>query len=223
MPAQEGSPEGADSSSGAGGPLGHQTVPIPEGRSRAVRVALWAVVSLVTVVVVAVLAFVVLSLWGLWVYANHDRTAWIDDPVVAEAAEEACARMHSDLEDVPVEDDAPVAQQAAEIRIQNVVVLRLVEDVRDLGDRRLSRDMPSQLWLEDWESLVQARETYADDLVARGSPELVIPASDGVPITERMEEVMLDCAVPPALFSVPAPAWLNRPPRRPNQLRTPDE
>ena len=202
MPHTDVPPDPLNRAEGALGPVMVQPPAVP---SRARRVLLWVVIPLAGVCVLAVVAFVGLSLWGLWVYANHDRTEWIDDPVVQEEAERACVRMHTDLDDVLVADGATVAQQAAAMKTQDEVVLQMVEDVRDLGERRLSRDMPSQAWLEDWEDLVKARETYAADLVAGGSPELLVPTVDDVPITERMQDVMLDCDVPPELLNVPAP------------------
>ncbi|MGJ7440522.1 hypothetical protein [Aquipuribacter sp. MA13-6] len=206
MPASDVPPDAPDSPRRDVGAPGPATLPAPEDRPRAGQSGLWIAVAVGTMCALFMGGFIVVMVWGWWVYANHDRIGWIDDPVVADAAEQACARLHADLDDVPVTDGAPDAQQAAEIQTQNDIVLEMGEDVRSLGERRLSRDIPSQAWLEDWEDLVESRETYADNLLAGGDPELLLPTVDDVPIIERMESVVLDCDVPLALLNVPAPA-----------------
>jgi hypothetical protein len=52
-------------------------------------------------------------------------------------------------------------------------------------------------WLNDWERLVGARESYAASLQAGRPRQLALPEDgDGEVITARMNNVGLDCTVP---------------------------
>lgn len=127
---------------------------------------------------------------GYSAYAQHDRPELIDDPVVAEAAETACAAMTRDVR-------SAAADPVQAIRARNDAVITMVDAVEAVGADRLAGDRPANLWLADWRALVDARARYADDLAAGRTPAWAVPAVDGQPITERLATVGLDCAVPP--------------------------
>ncbi|WP_157180803.1 hypothetical protein [Actinopolymorpha alba] len=159
-------------------------------------VGILVAVSLAALVVVG-------ALWlaGLWTYAGHDRIELIDDPRVAEPAERACARMVAAL-------PAPAAGSQLDLRArvmrqENAAVMEMVRAVRALGTERLEDDHPTLAWLDDWEALVRLREEYATNLAAGRPATLVLPTIDGYPITHRMNDVGLDCQVPPRLVDLP--------------------
>jgi hypothetical protein len=78
----------------------------------------------------------------------------------------------------------------------------MVTRVSGLGADALREDRPAERWLADWKSLIAARETFADDLAAGRNPSFRLPASDGVPITDRMNSVGLNCRVPVQLVDL---------------------
>lgn len=137
-----------------------------------------------------VAAIVVLIVLGFLVYANHDRPELIDDPDVVEAAERACAAMNREVREV-------VAEPVRAILTRNDAVIAMIDAVREVGEERIADDHPTGLWLADWRALVDARARYADDLAAGRNPGWVVPVVDGRPVTERVGEVGVDCAVPP--------------------------
>jgi hypothetical protein len=136
------------------------------------------------------LVVVVLFVAGFLVYAQHDRPKFIQDRVVVEAAESACAAMTREV-------SAVVGEPVQAIRARNDAVIAMVDAVRAVGEDRIEDDRPTAAWLDDWRMLVDARARYADDLAAGRGPEWAVPVVDERPITERMIAVELDCAVPP--------------------------
>lgn len=121
---------------------------------------------------------------------DHDRPELIDDLVVAEAAESACATMTREVRTV-------AADPVQAIRDRNDAVIAMIDAVRAVGEDHVADDRPTELWLADWRALVDARSRYADDLAAGRDPRWVVPVADGQPVTERLGTVGLDCAVPP--------------------------
>jgi hypothetical protein len=136
------------------------------------------------------LAVVVLSVVGFLIYAQHDRPKFIQNRVVVEAAESACAAMTREVR-------AVVEEPVQAIRARNDAVIAMIDAVRAVGEDRIEDDRPTAAWLDDWRTLVDARARYADDLAAGRDPEWAVPVVDERPITERMIMVQLDCAVPP--------------------------
>ena len=137
-------------------------------------------------------AVVVLWVLGFLVYANHDRPELVDDPDVVRAAESACAAMNREVL-------AVVAEPVQAIRARNDAVTAMIDAVREVGEERIADDEPTDLWLADWHALVNARARYADDLAAGRNPAWVVPVVDGRPVTERVGEVGVECAVPAAV------------------------
>jgi hypothetical protein len=134
---------------------------------------------------------------GFWAYVTHDRVDFIDTDRVFSAAEVACGHMSERLDGVSVTGD-PVTR----IEAENKVVLEMVNGIRRVGVAALEADMPAADWLADWEQLVDARHQ-----VTTGSA-FVVPTTEGVPITERMNWVAQDsglkaCRVPARLLDPP--------------------
>ncbi|MEH1165303.1 hypothetical protein V6V47_07940 [Micromonospora sp. CPCC 205539] len=175
--------------------------PRPGRQGRGGTVA-WIVVG-ATIVGVLALGCVGVSVAGFWMYANHDRIELIDSPQVSEVAERACASMRATVVATAVSPGATPAARVRSLREQDTAVTAMVAQVRSLGSDRLRDDLPTTDWLTDWESLVAARERYADALSAGGDPHFEVPTADGRPIVDRMNRVGLTCEVPPQLVDLP--------------------
>lgn len=142
--------------------------------------------------------------YGLRIYANADHLGVYDDPAVIERVEAACAELNESVEAMgpaPATEDSRAVVQWMER--QDDAMRALTADVRSLGQSRLEDDHPAIFWLEDWDTLLQLRQTYAADLVAGRSARLEIPRQDGVPFTERMRESGVTCSIPAVLIDVP--------------------
>lgn len=141
----------------------------------------------------------VLAAIALSGYVNHDRLELIDRPDVAEVAESACRDLSAAIAATPYDRDASVSQRVAVIRKQDLAITALISEVLELDADIRAADIPIDSWLDDWADLRTARERYADDLGAAGDPGLVVPRSDGVPITDRMSSLLVDCEAADAM------------------------
>lgn len=132
---------------------------------------------------------VAVSAWGLWLYANHDRTGFIDDPDVAAAASRACTQLTVDLRRA-----AALPSINERVAAESSAVVTMVASIRSLGEEAISGDHPTSQWLDDWEALAASH--------ALGG---AVPTADGEQsIVKRMDELVIDsslpeCAVPPML------------------------
>ncbi|MFG3604633.1 hypothetical protein [Micromonospora chersina] len=178
--------------------------PIVDLDARSGRQRKIVVVVLVVVAIVAA-SFILLSCAGLFIYAypNHDRPELIDSPEVAEVAESACATMQAAVVARAAPSNAAIDVRVRSIRDQNATVVAMVAHVRGMGSKRLDDDRPTAAWLSDWETLIEVRKQYAQDLAAGGKPRFAVPTDDGVPITDRMNHVGLACQVPSLLLDLP--------------------
>jgi hypothetical protein len=150
--------------------------------------------------VVAVAAMV--GLWGyLFLLADPGVPDQLDDPGFAEAAQERCADAQSAIDQLPPAEDAEGPEDRAPVVAQaNEVIGDLVAELRALApsgdDGRLVG-----LWLDDWDTYLSDRQTYAENLAAGEDAELLITARGAEQITvtiDHFAEVndMLDCQVP---------------------------
>ena len=150
-----------------------------------------------------VVGFVAVSIVGLWEYANADHLGILDIPDVVNRASQACATMAQQVAAIPQPLPGDVTGEVRTIRAQDQALGRLVTSMKALGQDRLSHDHPALPWIADWQTLIQLRETYADDLAAGHDPTLVIPTIDGFPITHRMSDPGIDCPIPAQLTAMP--------------------
>ncbi|HEY7718463.1 MAG TPA: hypothetical protein VH915_06865 [Pedococcus sp.] len=147
--------------------------------------------------VLLALAVVGTTLTGLWRFATQDRPDVVDQPTVVRTANAACLIMRKAVHRLSAVPEAGIAHRAAAIRAQNDEVLLMVDRIRALGYDLVSGDLPLQTWLNDWERLVGARESYAASLLAGRPRQLTLPEDGGgEPVTTRMNSVGLDCTVP---------------------------
>ncbi|CAL9465984.1 hypothetical protein SUDANB95_02720 [Actinosynnema sp. ALI-1.44] len=138
------------------------------------------------------------------VLSRNDHDAYlIEDPRIVEVAVPACAEMARGVRATVLPED-PVGRVSA-IRAQNAHVLTMVGKVRALGPGVLNWDQPANKWLGYWEKLVEARAEYADGLAAGRPVVWVVPSigANGKPVTERLDSVGIDCAVPAVLTTLP--------------------
>ncbi len=130
-----------------------------------------------------------------------------DDELITTIAVE-CSLMTSTVDMLPVYGTAQ--QQSDTIRDQDRAIRLMVDGIRSDAAAAIARDRPSEQWLDDWESLVVARERLARRLLREPNASLVVPVDgDGDPVTERMADVWLGdaaCEVPTTIGSPDADA-----------------
>ena len=136
---------------------------------------------------------------GLWRYANHDSVGLVDDPRISSTADSACSAMTRAVQEAASPPGATDAVRVRAIREQNTAVAAMIRTIRALGVDRLANDHPMLLWLADWQTLVDRRARYADSLASGRHVPFVVPAADGRPITDRLNQVGLACTVPAQL------------------------
>ena len=179
---------------GAAGPASHHD-PMAEQRWRH-----WVAVASV----LGGLALVAVTLLGLWRYATHDRVEVVDQALIVRTSNAACLMMRQSVHRLAPPSEASIPQRVKAIRAQNEAVGLMVGQIRGLGLDLVNNDRPMPGWLEDWEALVRARETYAAALAKgrSGALSLKVPVDEeGQSIVTRMNDVGLDCAVPAELLS----------------------
>ena len=170
--------------------------------SRSHRIPRWLVVTLAGVVGALVLAGGVVMWLFFSAYAGHDRIEFIDDPVVVTRVSTACDQMTKEVQRLGQAPPATQEQRVALVRAQDAAVAAMVAQIRALGQERLANDHPTDAWLADWESLVQARDEYSrlPDLATKNFEEPL--STNGEPVTQRINSLG-DCLVPEALTAKP--------------------
>jgi len=128
----------------------------------------------------------------------------IDDPDLISVIESRCDTMTTRVESQPIHGTA--RQQGESILRQNVAIRDMISGITaTAGPKLLADDPPSTQWLADWSSLSEARETYAEALMAGEAATLELPTDDrGRDIDVRMEDAFLDgstCRVPEVLVN----------------------
>lgn len=154
------------------------------GRYARTPMTAWGVVFTIGILVGGALLLAA----SMTVMSRADHLGILDDPTVMDQAESACDRLDAEVGQLGVAGAGP-ADRVARIRAEDVAVGHLVASMRSLGDDRLEHDHPAVSWLQDWETLVALREHYADELAVGGSPVLVVPRVDDIPVTHRMTEL----------------------------------
>jgi hypothetical protein len=169
--------------------------PPPPVSRRWLWVAILAIVS-------SLVAAVGLGVAGA-VIASKDFPNLIEDRHLLTVIGHECQIMTDSIESMPVEGTPK--EQAAIVIDQDRAVERMLRAIRQVDARTREADKPTDMWLDDWDRLVEAREQFAD-LVARGKrPVLHIPRdADGNFVDERMNDVWLtttECTVPDDLVN----------------------
>jgi hypothetical protein len=125
-----------------------------------------------------------------------------DDDLTSTIAAE-CALMTSTVASMPLSGATP--QQAATIADQNRAIEVMVRSIRSANPGEIRSDQPAEQWLRDWERLVDARGSYARELLRDPGASLAVPRdANGVEITRRMRSVWPGdpvCEIPVVLVS----------------------
>jgi hypothetical protein len=127
---------------------------------------------------------------------GEDDKYWVYQESVNAAVEEPCAAMHAAGEAIPLPPLS--AEDAASIR-------RFVEVARRIPaaiDRVDDADDGARQWRDDWVHVIDAVESYADDLEPDGRATFVSPRDeDGEPTTLRMISVSdVPCELPTTIL-----------------------
>jgi hypothetical protein len=147
-------------------------------------------------------ALVAVSLMRLWAYANRDNPLVIENPDVARVANAACAALRDEAAAAAVATTAPIAQRVGAINAQNDAVTQLVATVdRLVAPEAIAQDRPAATWLADWQRLVVVRDGYARSLASGHPTPMAMPTIDGRSLQERLNDVGLNCRVPPVLLA----------------------
>jgi hypothetical protein len=135
------------------------------------------------------------------VLGNDDLPGVIDDPRLTDTVALQCGLMVRTVESMPA--DGSPERRAAIIKDQNRAVEQMVEAIREDRSDEIRDDRPAEQWLRDWTRLVDARSTYARQLLRDPNASLEVPVDeDGDEIVERMDDVWLGspaCEVPDVL------------------------
>lgn len=133
---------------------------------------------------------------------TKDRVDQIDSKAVEDVAGPACVTLRTDLDALPaLPAGASNGERSARVAEQAAVVDRFVTQVRTVGDAALDADSPTRTWLGDWRTLVQIRQDYA---LAGFQGTFAIPQDEGLPITQRMNDIgVSSCQVPQSLETAP--------------------
>ncbi|MGA8978886.1 MAG: hypothetical protein WB473_07180 [Pedococcus sp.] len=169
------------------------TLPVPEEA----RWRVWA--ARVAVVVAGVV--VAVALLKLWAFANTDNPDVVENSLITRTVAVACATMRDSVSAAARPTSAPRNQRVGAVNAQNDAVVDMLTQVRSLGPTVLDADQPTARWLEDWERLVTARDAYARSLASGKPKPLQLPAVDGQPLVDRLNDVGVSCRVPLALLT----------------------
>jgi hypothetical protein len=137
---------------------------------------------------------VVGALWavGPYVFAGRDDPTTIDSRAVHDTALRACTELRARLAELPAGGDPEAENQAVEA---------MVGRIRGLGPAALSKDVPTEQWLSDWERLVAARRQ-----ALAGRTSFSVPRVDGEPVNLRMFDLVKSslrvCDVPAQLLTL---------------------
>ena len=137
----------------------------------------------------------------LIVLGDKDLPGVIDDERLTQTVALQCSLMTQTVESMPT--DGSPERRAATIADQNRAIELMVEAIREDRADEIRDDRPAEQWLRDWGRLVEARESYARQLLRDPNASLDLPVDgDGDDITERMDDVWLSsspCDVPDVL------------------------
>jgi hypothetical protein len=194
-PHRNGGPPGDDGPGGAGGSgegpgrEGDGDAPgVP--RSRLLRVSL--LVALV----------VLLGLWGYALVYSVTRK----DPERLSSAQrqqvlDACHQAADDMRALPGVTDPPTnATVSARATGETDALAHMVATLRHLEPSREAARQALDAWLDDWNIMLHARRTYAQEVLHDKSATIVTPVDAGAPIFVRMNKYaeskgLEDCTV----------------------------
>ena len=152
---------------------------------------------------------VVVGSIGMWVYlfafADPNVPDQLDDESFGEQGQEICEAAREEIDELGLAQDVQTPEERGEdVAAANDILTTMVDDLRAIAPTN-EHDTPLvQAWFADWDTYLEDRAEYADDLLA-GSEDaelLVTARSDGggqITITlDHFAEIneMPDCASP---------------------------
>jgi hypothetical protein len=130
---------------------------------------------------------------GLWAYAlvysvvrrDPERLSSAERAEVIDACKGATNRMLA----LPVVPNPPTnATVAARASAETDALERMVAQVRTIHPDRSAAATALTAWLHDWDRLLDARRTYADEVRTDRGAKIVVPNDAGAPIFVRMNK-----------------------------------
>jgi hypothetical protein len=163
----------------------------------------WAPIVAVALVAIAGIGLIVASI----VIMGKDFPGIIEDDRIVSVIDRECDIMTETVKSMPITGSA--TQQAKIVTDQNQAITNMLTEIRKVDGDVLRADPPTIGWLEDWDTLVTAREAFAERLREGYDTDFRIPRDGhGDRIYERMDLVWLTepvCLVPEELLE-PYPA-----------------
>jgi hypothetical protein len=154
--------------------------------------------------IAVVAVFVGMWVW-LFAFADPNVPDELDDESFGPQAQEICEAARQEIDDLPLAQDAESPQaRGRAVAHANDVLEQMVADIRPLAPTN-EHDTPLvEAWLADWDTYLQDRVDYADQLLAGDEDaELLVTAraEGGGQITVTLDHFaeineMPDCASP---------------------------
>jgi hypothetical protein len=143
-------------------------------------------------IVAGVVVFVGIWAFGFWYDANRGTP----EPLDARSAQAATATCGlagvslADLTPLPPARTPTVAERTILIRSEDVILTRLVTQLRSIHPTDHDGAKALAAFATDWQHLIQARDRYLEAvLTGKKQPKLFVPVDPaGKPITIRMRE-----------------------------------
>lgn len=161
----------------------------------------WKWIAVAAMVLGLVVAVVLVSV--LVELDRKDAPGLIEDGTLVSIIDRECELMRSTVESMPLSGSP--TRQARTIGDQNEAVEGMLERIRARGGAAIAADRPTEEWLADWQTILDARSRFAAGFVTGGADDFELPLdADGDPVHLRMNDVWLGatvCEVPAALLS----------------------
>ena len=163
----------------------------------------WAPIIAVALAAIAAAGLIAASVMIM----GKDFPGMIEDNRIVSVIDRECDIMTETVKSLPITGSA--TQQAKIVADQNQAMTNMLTEIRKLDDDVLRADPPTNAWLDDWDTLITARDAYAERLRDGYDTDFRIPRdAHGDRIYERMDFVWLNapvCEVPEELLE-PYPA-----------------
>lgn len=159
--------------------------------------------------VVAVVVLGLASLWGYVLYlalgpGRQDSPDKLDDPAFAVAAQARCdAALDLVAALLPASQTKDAATRGATLAEANVALAGMLEDLRGLVPAGEDGEIVGR-WLDDWDTYLGDRESYARRLRTDPRARLLVSSKDGDQVTDYIDQFAKDNAMPAC--STPADA-----------------
>jgi hypothetical protein len=130
---------------------------------------------------------------GLWAYAlvysiNRRDPERLSDGE-RRALQQACDNAADAMRALPPVEDPPDSERvSARASDETEAFEQMLADARAIRPERDDAATALDAWIDDWESLLDARRQYADEVLTDKSVDIEIPVDAGSPIFVRMNE-----------------------------------